>query len=269
MEFLEHAEELLASSPLRQAVLAFSAGAFICFGAMLSVALTVDVESFGVSRLLLGLGFTAGFVLVILSGSALFTEINVLLPEVFLSRPRELCRRCWRFWLITYLGNAAGALLLGSLIASSHLLGGTAELRLFEILGEKMELRDMGVEGWFAVLLSGVLGNWLVGMAAFLATAARTVPGKIVGVLFPIIAFVAIGVQHSPANMGYFSIGLINGGSGISWGEAIWWNIVPASLGNIVGGAVLVASIFWYTYGHEAQRRDSLRQASKTLHQRH
>ena len=116
-----------------------------------------------------------------------------------------------------------------------------------------MEFQDLGVEGWFAVLLSGILGNWLVGMAAFLATAARTVSGKILGVLFPIIAFVAIGVQHSPANMGYFSVGLINGGSGIGWGEAILWNIVPASIGNIVGGAVLVASLFWYTYGRHAQ----------------
>ena len=68
-----------------------------------------------------------------------------------------------------------------------------------------MEFQHLGMEGWFAVLLSGILGNWLVGMAAFLATAARTVSGMILGVLFPIIAFVAIGAQHSPANMGYFS----------------------------------------------------------------
>ena len=101
-----------------------------------------------------------------------------------------------------------------------------------------MEFRELGTEGWFAVLLSAILGNWLVGMAAFLATAARTVSGKILGVLFPIIAFVAIGLQHSPANMGYFSLGLINGGSGIGWGEALFWNILPASLGNIIGGSV-------------------------------
>ncbi len=96
--FLEHAEEFLASSPLRQLVLALAAGSFITFGAVLSVALTTGVEPTGLSRLLLGIGFAAGFMMVILSGSALFTEINVLLPEMFLSRPRDLCRRCWRFW---------------------------------------------------------------------------------------------------------------------------------------------------------------------------
>ena len=267
LSFLEHAEELLSSGPLRQVVLSVVAGSFIAFGAVLSVALTTDVESIGLSRLLLGLGFSAGFVLVILSGSALFTEINVLLPEMFLSRPRDLCRRCWRFWLIAYLGNAAGALLVGLMVSGAHLLVARQEARLFEILGEKMEFQDLGVEGWFAVLISGILGNWLVGMAAFLATAARTVSGKILGVLFPIITFVAIGVQHSPANMGYFSVGLINGGSGIGWGEAIWWNIVPASLGNIVGGAVLVALLFWYTYGRHAQQRQGLKQAGQMVRQ--
>ena len=209
--FVEHAQELLASSPLKQVVLSVVAGSFIAFGAVLSVALTTDLDSNGLSKLLLGLGFSAGFVMVILSGSALFTEINFLLPEVFLSRPRDLCRRCWRFWVTAYLGNAAGALLVGLMIAGSHLLGESQELRLFEILGEKMKFRELGTEGWFAVLISGIMGNWLVGMAAFLATAAPTVSGKILGVLFPIIAFVAIGAQHSPANMGYLLAGLING----------------------------------------------------------
>ena len=131
-----------------------------------------------------------------------------------------------------------------------------------------MEFRDLGMEGWFAVLLSAILGNWLVGMAGFLATAARTVFGKILGVLFPIIAFVAIGLQHSPANMGYFSVGLINGGSCIGWGEALFWNILPASLGNIIGGAVLVALLFWYTYGRRPQQRQGLKQVGQTLWQR-
>ncbi len=266
-QFLEHAEEFLTSGPLRQAALAFAAGSFITFGAVLSVALTVDVNSEGLSRLLLGLGFSAGFILVILSGSALFTEVNVLLPEMFLSRPRDLCRRCWRFWLITYGGNVAGALFVGSMINAAHVLGPLQEERLFEILAEKVEFQDLGVEGWFVVVASGVLGAWLVGMAAFLATAARTVPGKILGVIFPIVAFVAIGVQHSPANMGYFSIGLIGGGSGIGWGEAIWWNIVPASLGNVFGGAIFVALLFWYTYGHSAEKRQALVRASGLVRQ--
>ena len=264
-QFVEHAEDFLSADAPKQLVLGFMAGAFITFGAMLSVALTTDVEPVGLSRLLLGVGFAAGFVLVILSGSALFTEINVILPEVFLSRPRDLCRRCWSFWLIVYIGNVAGALVTASMMNGAHLLGRLQEERLFELLGEKMQFKELGIEGWFVVLVSAILGNWLVGMAAFLATAARTVSGKILGVLFPILIFVAIGVQHAPANIAYFSIGLIRGGSGIGWGEAIWWNIVPASLGNMIGGATCVALLFWYTYGHDPKRRESLRQAHQLI----
>ena len=133
---------------------------------------------------------------------------------------------------------------------------------------EKIQFQDLGVEGWFVVVVSGILGNWLVGMAVFLATSARTVSGKILGVLFPIVTFVAIGVQHAPANMGYFSVGLIGGVSGVGWGEAIWWNIVPASLGNIIGGAILVALLFWYTYGRDAGKRQALIRAGELARSR-
>lgn len=268
LRFLDHAEEFFAAGPLRQLALAFAAGSFITFGAVLSVALTVDVDSVGISRLLLGLGFSAGFILVILSGSALFTEINVLLPEMFLSRPRDLCRRCWPFWFIAIVGNVLGALFVGAMINGAHVLGPLQEERLFELIEEKMQFQELGTEGWFVVLVSGILGNWLVGMAAFLATAARTVTGKILGLVFPIVTFVAIGVQHAPANMGYFATGLIGGGSGIGWGEAIWWNLVPASLGNIIGGALFVALLFWYTYGRDAEQRQALRRAGEMARKR-
>ncbi|MCH7578998.1 MAG: formate/nitrite transporter family protein [Chloroflexi bacterium] len=259
--FVDHAEELLAGTALKQATLAFAGGSFIAFGAMLSVVLTVGIEQEGLARLLLGLGFAAGFTLVILSGAALFTEVNVLLPEMFLRRPRDLCRQCWRFWVIVYFGNAAGALFVGVLINGAQIIGPEQHERLAELIGEKMQLMDLGIEGWFAVLISGILGNWLVGMAAFLATAARTISGKILGILFPIVAFVAMGLQHSPANMGYFSIGLIHGDVGVGWGEAIWWNLVPATLGNLVGGAVLVALLFWYAFGQHPERRKALQKA--------
>ena len=83
----------------------------------------------GISRLLLGLGFSAGFILVILSGAALFTEVNVLLPEMFLSRPCDRRRQFWRFWAVVYFGNDAGALFVGDLTRGSQMQGGPQELR--------------------------------------------------------------------------------------------------------------------------------------------
>ena len=192
----------------------------------------------------------------------------MLLPELFLRRRGRVRPRLWRFWLLVYFGNAAGTLFVGAMIAAGDVLGAEQVERLQEIIGEKVRFRDDGVGGWFSVVASGVLGNWLVGMAAFNATAARTVTGKIVGIFFPIVTFVALGVQHSPANMGYFAVGLIHGDVGTSWGEAIAWNIVPASLGNIIGGAVLVALLFWYTFGSDPKRRESLRQAGDLIRTR-
>ncbi len=263
--FVDHAEEFLAAGPLKQLVLAFAAGSFIAFGAMLSIVLTLGVEPEGVARLLLGVGFAAGFVLVILSGAALVTEMNVMLPELFLSRPRERCRRCWRFWLIILIGNAAGALFVGALLNAADVIGPEIEERLTEVLAEKMRFKDLGADGWFRAIGSGVLGNWLVGMAAFLAMAARTLPGKILGILFPVVMFVALGVQHAPANMGYFSAGLIHGDVGVGWGEAIAWNLVPAMIGNLLGGVILVALLFWYTFGHDRGRAQALRRAGELV----
>ena len=259
LSFVHHAEEFLAAGTVKQAALAFAGGSFIAFGALLSVFLTMGIEQEGLSRLLLGVGFSAGFILVILSGSALFTEVNVILPELFLRRPGDLRGGWLRFWAIAYAGNAAGALFVGALVTAAVVLDGASTERLAELIAEKLRYRDLGVSGWFSVLVSGILGNWLVGMAAFLSTAARTISGKILGIIFPIVTFVAIGLQHAPANMGYFAIGLIHGDVGAGWGEAIWWNIVPASIGNLIGGGILVALLFWYTYGQSPEQRHTLR----------
>jgi len=267
LAFVEHAEEYLAAGPRRQAVLAFAAGSFIAFGAMLSIVFTVGVEVPGIARLLLGLGFAAGFTMVILSGSALFTEVNVQLPEFFLRRKGVrsslLHGRLLRFWVIVYLGNLAGAIFVGFMLNAADVLDPPTTARLTEIIAEKMRFEEMGLEGWLRVVASGILANWLVGMAAFLATAARTVSGKIFGILMPILAFVALGVQHSPANMGYFSIGLVHGDIGTTVPEAFFWNLLPATIGNLIGGAIFVALLFGYTYGGDPKASEALQRADE------
>jgi len=108
-----------------------------------------------------------------------------------------------------------------------------------------MRYRDVGgVDGWFRAVLSGVLGNWLVGMAAFLAVMGRTIIGKYIPVLLTVSAFVAAGFMHSPANMAFFSLATPEG-LGPGWGPALVWSIAPAALGNILGAFFLVALPFW------------------------
>jgi len=260
LTFVEHACDFLAASLGRQVVLAFTAGAFITFGGALSILLTVGIHTPGIAELVLGIGFSAGFVLVILSGAALFTEVNVLLPELLLSgrSPARLCR----FWLIAFIGNAVGAIAVGAALNGARVIGPEAAHRLTQVIALKTKFAHTGVVGWLEAVLSAVLANWLVGMAAFLATAARTVGGKIIGITVPIVMFVTLGVLHTPANMGYYAIGLIHGHVGTDLGTALAWSIAPSTVGNMLGAALFVSLLFWYTYGDTPKGRRTLENAN-------
>ena len=102
-----------------------------------------------------------------------------------------------------------------------------------------------GVEGWLTLVVSGMLGNWMVGMAAFLAVMGRTIIDKFIPIALMVSLFVAGNFQHSPANMAYFSM-IMPTGEGPGWVDAILWNIIPAGIGNILGGSLLVALPLWY-----------------------
>ena len=144
------------------------------------------------------------------------------------------------------------------MLTAADTIGPEHAEHLAEITSDKLRFRDDGARGWFQVVASGVLGNWLVGMAAFLATAARTVSSKIIGIVFPIVTFVALGLQHTPANFGYFSIGLFSGDIDGTFVDVMAWNLAPAALGNVIGGAVLVGLLFWYTSSSDRTTDDHL-----------
>jgi len=110
-----------------------------------------------------------------------------------------------------------------------------------------------GPGGWIRAVLSDALGNWLVGMAAFLAVMGRTIIGKYVPVVLAVSAFVAGGLMHSPADMAFFSLATPDG-IGPGWGPALAWSIAPAALGNILGAFFLVALPFWLVNTRRADR---------------
>jgi len=125
---------------------------------------------------------------------------------------------------------------------------------LTQVVDRKMAYRAIGGAGaWWQVVLSGMLANWLVGMAAFFSVMGRSIIGKYIPVFLAVTLFVAANFQHSPANMGYFSL-IMPTGHGPGWGAALAWNIIPAGIGNMAGGAFLVALPFWYALG-PARRR--------------
>lgn len=234
--------------PTRAFVLAVVAGGFITAGALFSILLAEGMETPGLERLLEGIGFSAGFFFVVLSEAVLFTEANVVLPATLLET-REAWWRVARFWLIALVGNFVGAVVAGWLIAVSA----DYTPALIELLGEIVD-RKMSVgageglfQSWGPMILSGILANWLVGMAALFAMMGRTIFGKYIPVALAVTLFVAANFQHSPANMGFFSLFVMETGWA-GWDEAIFRNLIPAGIGNLIGGTLLVALPFWYAF---------------------
>lgn len=248
VEFGRHRIETLGAA--RTLALGVMAGGFITTGALFAVLLSVGFEAPGAVLLMEGFGFSTGFFFVVLSEAALFTEANVVMPSTLLAGA-ERAGRVIRFWLLALLGNLVGAVAVGLAVRSAQTYAPGVEASLAEIVEAKMRYREIGgVAGWSQLVLSGVLANWLVGMAAFFATMGRTIVGKYIPVLLAVSMFVAAGFQHSPANMGFFSLS-IAGGGGPPPADAVVWNLVPAGIGNILGGTLLVALPFWWIHRWE------------------
>ena len=240
------ARRSMALSSWQVLILSILGGGFITIGALFSTLLATGTDNEGVKRLLEGFGFSTGFFLVVLSGALLFTEANVELPATLLSRnSAPFSSSILRLWVLAAVGNLVGAFILGQVISYTQAYGPAYEELLGEIVESKMRYQGIGgLDGFMRAVVSGVLGNWLVGMAAFLATMGRTIIGKYIPVLVVVMAFVAGGFLHSPANMAYFSL-IQPLGSGPGWGDAFSWGIVPAAIGNILGAFFLVALPFW------------------------
>lgn len=235
-------------TPATVLVLSIMAGGFITIGATLfSTLIATGTEIEGIKRLLEGVGFSVGFFAVVLSGALLFTEVNVEMPATLLAGDaRTIVSRVGRLWMLAAVGNLIGAVAAGLAITTAEQFSPDTQRLLTEIVEAKMRYRTIGgATGVAQAVLSGALGNWMVGMAAFLAVMGRTIIGKFVPVLLLVSAFVAAGFMHSPANMAYFALAQPQG-LGPGWGPALAWGIAPAAVGNVLGALLLVALPFWY-----------------------
>ncbi len=228
---------------LKMAALGALAGAFISFGAMFyTLVMTGSDLGFGPGRLLGGAAFSLGLILVLVGGAELFTGNN-LIVMAWADR-KVTTAELLRNWAVVYVANFAGALvgvalfyLAGLLDMNDGAVGETAAAIAQAKLGLDFP----------TAFFRGVLCNTLVCLAVWLCFAARRVTGKILAIVFPISAFVALGFEHSVANMYLIPIGMLAQGGGID-GVALIANLVPVTLGNIVGGSGLVALTYWLVY---------------------
>ena len=237
----------MAALPL--ALLGVLAGAFIGLGAMLFVLVKSDPTlGFAASSVLGGLVFAMGLLMVVVAGAELFTGNNLIVMAW--ADGRVSTAQVLRNWVIVCLANFVGAAGLALLVfASGHasLNGGAIGQKVVQMAVAKQELP------FVTALLRGVLCNVLVCMAVWMAMAGRSVTDKAVAVVLPVMAFVAAGFEHSIANMYLMPLAMLLQQSGLAGYPAVTWggmlgNWMPVILGNLLGGAVLVAGVYHVIY---------------------
>lgn len=267
-EIAEHVENIgvtKANLPLlSQAALGVLAGGFIGLGAMFFKLVVSDANlSFAIARVLGGVVFSLGLILVVVAGAELFTGNNLLVMATVAGRVPA--SRFFQNLLVVYVANFLGAVGLAGLVAlSGHWqMGGSAVGQTaLNIAVTKCALPFS--EAFF----KGVLGNVLVCLAVWLAMAGRTVTDKVLAIVFPIAGFVACGFEHSVANMYFIPLGIflseqVAASSAANLDVLNWAglvrNLLPVTLGNLLGGAGMVGLVYWVIY-----RRDAFANSAET-----
>ena len=230
---------------LRLLLLAVLAGAFIALGGLFYLAVVTDSAlGWGPTRLLGGLAFALGLGLVVVGGAELFTGNNLVAMAWASGRIRgaELLRN----WALVYVGNALGAAataLLAHLAGLARLADGALGRTAASLARDKVALGAL--EGW----ARGVLCNALVCLAVWLAFGGRSVSDKLAAVALPVAAFVALGLEHCVANFFFLPFGAWSGAGGeAALGTGAWRNLCCVSVGNLCGGGLLVAGVYWLAY---------------------
>lgn len=241
--------------------LAGLAGAFISLGAIFATTALAGGAAlpYGVARLLAGLAFCLGLILVVVGGAELFTGNNLIVMAW--ASGKTSSRALLRNWALVYAGNFVGAFATAILMFFTRqytfgesAVGATA----LKIAAGKMEYT------FLQALALGILCNALVCMAIWLTFSARSVLDKIAAIIFPITAFVAMGFEHSVANIYFIPYALLIKNfdsdfiaqvgdsiprlSALTWKSFLVANLIPVTIGNIIGGSVLVAAVYWFIY---------------------
>jgi len=251
----------------------FMSGAYIAMGAALATvcstgimatdaALRYGTASAGFSQLILGAVFPVGLIITVLTGAELFTGDAMLAPMAAFIH-KVSWAQVINLWIFVYIGNLIGSLVFAYIMAygpfTSWGADGTATvtafgLRAIAIAGAKVSY--VGVAGMWSAFLKGIACNWLVNLAILLGICADDLIGKFFGIWFPIMAFVSSGLEHSIANMYFIPAGIMTAGlTGTAiktdWVSMWMQNLIPVTLGNIVGGLVFVGIIYWVAFRKE------------------
>lgn len=230
-------------------VLAIFAGCFIAIAGIGATTAAVSVESASLARLVSAMIFPAGLAMVLIAGSELFTGNNLIIISVLEKKVKvyEMLIN----WIVVYLGNLAGTLLVAFLIVKGH----TPDLFDGALANSIVNAANIRTTMDFSdALIRGILCNFLVCIAVWMSFAAKKISGKIIALYFPIMIFVLCGFEHSVADMYYVSAGLFTKmeygieAEGLTWFNFFFKNLLPVTLGNLVGGCLVVGVGYWYAF---------------------
>jgi len=243
-------------------VLGVMAGAFISFGAIFATTVSAGAGAlpYGVSRLLTGVVFASGLIMVVVAGAELFTGNNLIVMAWASGKVRT--QSMLTNWLVVFIGNCVGALGTAALMfftAQYTFGGGAVGLSALVTANSKAAL------DFVPALTLGIMCNALVCIAVWMCFSARTTVDRVVIIIPPIAAFVAAGFEHSIANVYFIPMGLfIKMGAGdafwqsigktaadfpaLTWNNFVFGNLLPVTIGNIIGGSLLVGAMYWFVY---------------------
>lgn len=250
------------TKPLNLLLLGILAGAFIAFASegsnMAAFNLLANPKTYGLGKVLAGFVFGTGLMMVLIGGGELFTG-NTLITIGVLQKKVTLGAML-KNWGFVYIGNLIGSVLIAYMMFKSGLF--SSGDNMLGAVTIKTAVYKVGLDFMPAFYL-GIMCNWLVCIAVWMSYASKYVVGKIFAVFFPIWLFVTSGFEHSVANMYYIPAGILAksnpqwvAASGVSarklahlnWGSFFTSNLLPVTLGNIVGGVIFVAGIYWFVY---------------------
>ncbi len=250
------------TKPLNQFILGILAGAFIAFASegsnMAAFNLFAKPETYGLGKALAGVVFATGLMLVIIAGGELFTGNNLIMIGVLNKKIR--LKEMFSNWFFVYIGNFVGAVFIaymmnmsGLFSSGDNMLGGIT----LKIAAYKTSL------SFSQAFYLGIMCNWLVCLAVWMSYAAKDIVGKCFAIFFPISLFITSGFEHSIANMYYIPAGIMAKSNtlwvkasglpaeklaDLNWNSFIVDNLIPVTIGNVVGGVMLVATVYWFVY---------------------
>lgn len=240
-------------------ILSFLAGIYIAFGGVFSAVVATGMSGtwpFGIMKMLQGVAFSLGLILVVVGGAELFTG-NMLMVIAW-AHQKITSISVLRNWVFVYLGNFCGSVFLAGLftLGKTYLLSnGELGKVLFTIANTKLNY------GFLQAIVLGILCNILVCLAVWLSYSAKNTSDKILSIIFPISAFIAAGFEHSVANMFLIPVTIIIRAydplyaanlsidlSKLTWMNFFFHNLLPVTIGNIIGGAVFVGLLYFFSF---------------------